>query len=261
MNERFPITVIMGIVFLVAGFFMFAKTYDFVVHATKTVGQVVAMDHEDTEDGMMLHPVFVFTDAEGIEHRCRSPHGSSLLFTAVGQQVAVLYDAADPKHAEIDSFLSIWFISLGFIGMGLSFFVMHYRWIRKMKRITFSLKPEPPDDRKENQESRNYSLGHYPEIPQRLRPWLVLNFLGFTVLGTIVGYFTGYYISSFIVAIIMTFYVHSLICPLRCPKCGGRVMTRKEDTKEDDLDYMQFFHDCPNCKVTWIDKKTRVSDS
>jgi len=130
-----------------------------------------------------------------------------------------------------------------------------------MKRITFSLKPKPPEDRKEDQERKNYSLSLYPEIPGRLRPWLFLNLFVFMALGIIAGYWTGYFVTSFVVAIIIGIYVHSLICPLRCPKCGGQVLTRHEDSKVDGQAYQQFFHDCPHCKVTWIDKKNRVSDS
>src|SRR5213075_1547158 len=77
MNARFPISVIMGVVFLVAGLCMFAKAYDFVAHATKTTGKVVAIDHGDADGATALHPVFMFIDAAGVEHKCRSPYGSS----------------------------------------------------------------------------------------------------------------------------------------------------------------------------------------
>jgi hypothetical protein len=81
----------------------------------------------------MLHPVFVFTDVAGIEHRCRSPYGSSPCFYAPGEQVTVLYDAAVPTHAKIDSFESIWLFPFAFTGTGVFFIASHYRWIRKMK--------------------------------------------------------------------------------------------------------------------------------
>ena len=133
MNARFPISVIMGVVFLVAGLCMFAKAYDFVAHATKTTGKVVAIDHGDADGATTLHPVFMFTDAAGVEHKCRSPYGSSTYSFVPGEQVTVLYDPAVPTHAEIDSFRSIWLFPLLFMGGGVFFVANHYRWIRKMK--------------------------------------------------------------------------------------------------------------------------------
>jgi hypothetical protein len=133
MNARFPITVIIGCVFFISGLCMLAKAYDFVTHATRTSGKVVAIDQGDADDVSTIHPVFVFTDATGVEHRCRSPYGSSWFFFAPGQRVPILYDPAVPTHAEIDSFESIWLFSFISMGMGVFFIASHYRWIRKMK--------------------------------------------------------------------------------------------------------------------------------
>ena len=133
MSTRFPITVIIGSVVFIIGFCMLTRAYHFVAHATKTTGKVVAIDHGDADGVTTVHPVFVFTDAAGIEHRCRSPYGSSTFFFAPGEQVTVLYDAAVPTHAKIDSFQSIWLFPLVFMGAGVLFVTNHYRWIRKMK--------------------------------------------------------------------------------------------------------------------------------
>jgi hypothetical protein len=118
MNDRFSISVIMGVVFLVSGIYMLAKACDFVSHANKTSGRVVSIETGDADDATTFHPVFIFTDAAGVEHRCRSPYGSSAFFFKPGEQVKILYDAAVPTHAEIDSFQSIWLFPFMFMGMG-----------------------------------------------------------------------------------------------------------------------------------------------
>ena len=110
-------------------------------------------------------------------------------------------------------------------------------------------------------EWKHYSLALYPEPPPAARLRLGLAFCTMMVLGIVAGYLTGYFMSCFLAALIITVYLYSKIWPLRCPKCKGRVLTRIEDSKRDGQDYQQFFHDCPNCQITWIDKKTRVSDS
>ena len=133
MSARFPISIVMGVVFFVIGFCMLAKAYDFVTHATKTNGKVVTIEQGDANDVTTLHPVFVFTDAVGTEHRCRSPYGSSTFFHVPGQQITVLYDAKVPTHAEIDSFESIWLFPFIFMGTGVFFVVNHLRWRREMQ--------------------------------------------------------------------------------------------------------------------------------
>lgn len=109
------------------------------------------------------------------------------------------------------------------------------------------------------QEWKNYSLGHYPDIPPATRSRLILAFCAIMALGTIAGYLTGYFRISFLAATVVYFCLQFKACPLRCPQCHGPVVTRGEDSQEDGQDYQQFFHDCPKCRITWIDKKSIVS--
>lgn len=112
-----------------------------------------------------------------------------------------------------------------------------------------------------NGEWKNYSPAHYPESPKPVQLWLVLAFFAIMALGIIAGYLTGYFRSCLFASLIFSICLHAKFCPIRCPKCHGQVVTRMEDTKQDGQNYRQSFHDCPSCQITWICKKTWVSDS
>lgn len=133
MSARFPITVILGSGIMIWGLYMFAKAAEFVLHSSKAAGQIVSIEREDTDDGTMERPVFVFTDAAGIMHTCRAASRSTRCFFIPGEHISVLYDGAVPARAVIDSFSSIWFFPCAFTGMGVFFIASHYRWMRKVK--------------------------------------------------------------------------------------------------------------------------------
>jgi hypothetical protein len=132
MKKNYPvIDVVFGGLFFVAGFCMFLNAYYFVSNATKTTGTIVNLESDDTSDGTTYHPVFVFTNAAGTEYRCRSSHGSFPCIFRPGDSVSVVYDAAVPTHAEINSIRTIW--SFPFIFMGAGGFWIH-RVTRKARR-------------------------------------------------------------------------------------------------------------------------------
>jgi hypothetical protein len=131
MNKTFPVfDVVVGSVFLIAGLYMFAKAWHFVSHATRTTGTIIKLESSDTSDGTTFHPVFVFTNAAGTEYRCRSPHGSYPCFFKPGERVSVVYDAAVPTHAEINSIQTMWSFPFIFSGFG-GFWI--YRVTRKAR--------------------------------------------------------------------------------------------------------------------------------
>jgi hypothetical protein len=118
-----------GIVIAIIGLIMLVRACVFVVGATKTTGQVVAMDRNDLSDnGPTFHPVFVFTDTGGIVHTQRSSSGSSSYTFEPGEKVTVLYDAAVPKHSKIDSFQTIWLFPLALTGFGLAVIAFSRYW-------------------------------------------------------------------------------------------------------------------------------------
>lgn len=132
MKSRSPISII-GCVVFVIGLWLLARAYDFVAHSTKTIGNVVALNKEDTDDGTFFHPVVAFTDTSGIVHTQETSSGSSLSRFKVGDRVAIRYSTATLRRVEVDNFESIWVFPLFFIGGGTLFIVKHYRWVRKME--------------------------------------------------------------------------------------------------------------------------------
>jgi phage FluMu protein Com len=131
------------------------------------------------------------------------------------------------------------------VGGGSAFFVRQQAHDH-MKRITFSLKPDPTDISEENQEWRSYSVEAYSEVK---KAWVSITDLVVFSLGIVVGTLTGYYMTAFIAAMGILFYVHYLAYfPTRCPRCKGLVTTRQVD---DEQDYWHFCHDCQKCQISW----------
>ena len=62
----------------------------------------------------MYYPIVKFADRAGQEHTLYSSVGSYPPSYAVGDHAPILYDPADPKHAEINSFFSLWLLPLVF---------------------------------------------------------------------------------------------------------------------------------------------------
>ncbi len=70
------------------------------------------IEQKDKDEGTVYFPVFTFTDAQGTVHTIHSSSGSSPPDYEVGDSVPVLYSPNDPENAKIDSFFSVWGISL-----------------------------------------------------------------------------------------------------------------------------------------------------
>ena len=126
-----------------------------------------------------------------------------------------------------------------------------------MKRIIFKLKHEAAEDRKENQEWRNYNVKEYPKLPT----WL--HFAGFAILAIGVG--LGFWVGGnpgscvgFLAGMAACFVLVIVVHRIRCPQCKGSVLTRHV---EEENDFKRFFHDCPTCKISWRDPKAHWDSS
>src|SRR5215469_7565295 len=108
--NRFSIQSAFGSIFFVLGVCMLLKACHFVTLATKTEGVIISIGNRDDGDGgQSWYPTFSFTDTAGKTHMQPSSFGSTPCFFRPGQRVTVLYDPAVPTHAEIDSFITVWF--------------------------------------------------------------------------------------------------------------------------------------------------------
>jgi hypothetical protein len=127
-STGFPVTLIIGIAIFAGGLFMLVETSEFVTHAARTTGKVESVELGDADGATTYHPVFVYTDSAGVEHRKRSAYGSTTFRFSLGSHVKVLYDPNAPTRARIDSFESLWLFPLLFIGSSLVFITNYYRW-------------------------------------------------------------------------------------------------------------------------------------
>jgi hypothetical protein len=109
-----------GSICLVIAFVSFLYFWHFVQTAAHAKGRIVQMlEHRDGDHGTAFFPVFSFRDDQGAEYTIHSSSGSFPPEYEVGDTVPVLYSAANPKNAKIDSLFSIWGISLitGILGV------------------------------------------------------------------------------------------------------------------------------------------------
>ncbi len=79
----------------------------------KTFGMVTEMRwYMDPQEGRMYTPTVTFTTPMGETRAFTSKVGTFPPRYHVGQQVAVVYDPDNPQHANIVSFMDLWFMPL-----------------------------------------------------------------------------------------------------------------------------------------------------
>jgi hypothetical protein len=87
--------------------------WHFVSTASHADAKIIRMvERKVKDDETAYFPVFTFHDAKGAEHTIHSSSGSFPPAYEVGDTVPVLYSPTDPANAKIDSFFSVWGISL-----------------------------------------------------------------------------------------------------------------------------------------------------
>jgi hypothetical protein len=87
----------------------FAYTWNFVSHATRTSGNIKALNqHSDN----YYYPVFAFDDATGAHHTIYSNTGCSSPNYQIGDKISVLYTPSNPSDANIDDFFAVWILPL-----------------------------------------------------------------------------------------------------------------------------------------------------
>ena len=99
------------------GLMWLIRTAVFVSGSDKSAGQIIAM--ERTKGSRGVYPVFTFTDSSKNVRTQRS--GIPEHSFKVGERLTILYDPANPKHAEIDTFQTVWLPPFEVTGFGLLF--------------------------------------------------------------------------------------------------------------------------------------------
>lgn len=113
---------LIGLGLLTGGFFMWRSKADFVAHALHADGTVTGLDYQRSSKGSgTYHPLVQFTAQDGNIVNFTSDSGSRPAAYSRGDHLPVLYAAANPEDAVIDSFIDLWLGTLIFAGLGLVF--------------------------------------------------------------------------------------------------------------------------------------------
>jgi hypothetical protein len=108
-----------GAALLIAAFFVWRSAAGFADHATTADGIVTDLVHSGSSRSVA--PVVEFTTVDGRKVQITGSISSSPPAYDRGERVRVLYDAANPNAARIDSKLEMWFLPLLFGGLGAIF--------------------------------------------------------------------------------------------------------------------------------------------
>lgn len=117
---KYTFTVI-GVAMLFGAFASYNSTSAFIDRATETSGIVTELVYSRSSDSTSYYPVVAFQDASGREIVFQSRSGSNPPSFRRGERVSVLYEPSAPENAQINSFFSLWGMSLIVGGLGLVF--------------------------------------------------------------------------------------------------------------------------------------------
>jgi hypothetical protein len=103
-----------GVVIAIAGVFSYVSTRRFIDRAARAAGTVVrVLEEADSGDGgTLFRPVVQFRTLAGAMVEFRSNFRSKPAGYRLGDAVTVLYEPDAPDRAEIESFMTLWFLTL-----------------------------------------------------------------------------------------------------------------------------------------------------
>lgn len=107
-NPRIGIIILLsvGSILLCAGIIWFGAHLQFTQTAEVTNGTVIELIHKHKYG---YSPKVTFLDTAGHSHAFTSLSSQSPAIAQPGESLPVLYDASNPSHAIISSFVSLWF--------------------------------------------------------------------------------------------------------------------------------------------------------
>lgn len=112
---------LVGGAMLVAAGRQFTRRRAFVRHSAIASGTIVALTENRERDEISYFPKVKFQTPSGREVTFQSEMGSSSEAGRIGDTVAVRYRPDQPHVAEIDSFMSLWGLTLLFGVLGVVF--------------------------------------------------------------------------------------------------------------------------------------------
>ncbi len=116
------VMILFGIIFIGAGTYLFNDIQIFVEKSLPATGTVIRFSEEfDQDSDILFCPIVRFETKKGEIIEFKSKTSSKPPSYSVGENVSVLYDPNNPYNAEINSFISLWFAPILFLGFGIIF--------------------------------------------------------------------------------------------------------------------------------------------
>ena len=124
MNKKI-FTPTLGSLFIIAGlgtvfgsFLSFNHTQEFIKTASTVEGTVIEIRQKISKKSITYFPVFKYQTHQGKIVHIESSVGTNPPNYGVGAKVNVIYDPNDPNQAEINSFWSVWLLTVVFGALG-----------------------------------------------------------------------------------------------------------------------------------------------
>lgn len=109
---------VIGIVVLISSIVSILKKHRQIADSLAATGLVTAFATGMGRSGYLYYPLVEFKIPSGETISFQSSVGNSRAMYSVGQQVKVLYDARNPREAEIDALTSLWLVPGCMLAMG-----------------------------------------------------------------------------------------------------------------------------------------------
>ncbi|HEX9060963.1 MAG TPA: DUF3592 domain-containing protein [Clostridia bacterium] len=133
----FKIFFVIGSIFILTGSVLIINQILFLNKACSAEGTVIDMKMskgKGHDKDTTFAPVVQFKLTEGENITFTSSVGSSPPQFKIGDSVKVLYNPDNPGNAEINSFLSLWFLQIIFLFIGMVFFIISIIGLSRMRR-------------------------------------------------------------------------------------------------------------------------------
>jgi len=114
-----PFGIALCSVFVLIGVVWGVRTVAFLYGAETAPGTIVDLvEYVDDEGSTLYRPVFSYEGAGGESHTVVSSTASSPPTVEVGDRIEVVYRPDEPGKGRIKSFVHLWLIPVGFVGLG-----------------------------------------------------------------------------------------------------------------------------------------------
>ena len=117
---------IVGPCMLIGALLFFWNTQNFINNSESTNGTVIDLVQSRTDSGVVYKPVVEFQTQDGSTIEFTSMAGTNPPQFSTGDSVSVYYKESSPNKARLNSFFSLWGLSLIFGGIGLIFSIVGF---------------------------------------------------------------------------------------------------------------------------------------